>query len=206
MSKKKDANTLLEITAALSIWRDAGPDGPKQFEDVHKAAAKAMKLLRDNADLLHRCENAYKVNNRKAKTSLVKLNWMLDSTDNQDPEFITKRIGSCDYQDFAQDAFMNELNHWAKKLAATTKEHKEKTKAIGSINIQNSNVILGDVQAKNLQIGDNACIDKQSVPEKPAGTGQKEIVEVKPGLFGITVDIKELAKRFRKWVCSRRKD
>jgi len=41
---------------------------------------------------------------------------------------------------------------------------------------------------------------------KPGGTGQEDIVELKPGWFGITVDIKELAKRFRKWVCSRRKD
>ena len=42
--------------------------------------------------------------------------------------------------------------------------------------------------------------------QKPAGTGQKEIVEVKPSVFGITVDIKELARRFWKWVCSRNKD
>lgn len=31
----------------------------------------------------------------------------------------------------------------------------------------------------------------------------KEIIEVKPGVFGITVNIKEIAKRFWKWVCSR---
>ena len=43
-------------------------------------------------------------------------------------------------------------------------------------------------------------------PEKPAETEQKEIVEVKPGVFGITVDIKELARRFWKRVCSRSKD
>ena len=43
-------------------------------------------------------------------------------------------------------------------------------------------------------------------PEKPAGTGQKEIVEVKPGAFGITVNIKEIAKRIWKCVCSRSKD
>ena len=42
--------------------------------------------------------------------------------------------------------------------------------------------------------------------EKPAGTGQKEIVEVKPGAFGITVNIKEIAKRIWKCVCSRSKD
>ncbi|GAH23981.1 unnamed protein product, partial [marine sediment metagenome] len=41
---------------------------------------------------------------------------------------------------------------------------------------------------------------------KPAGTGQKEIVEVKPGAFGITVNIKEIAKRIWKCVCSRSKD
>jgi len=32
----------------------------------------------------------------------------------------------------------------------------------------------------------------------------KEIIEVKPGVFGITVNIKEIAKRFWKYVCSRR--
>lgn len=42
--------------------------------------------------------------------------------------------------------------------------------------------------------------------KKPAGTGQKEIVEVKPGAFGITVNIKEIAKRIWKCVCSRSKD
>lgn len=40
----------------------------------------------------------------------------------------------------------------------------------------------------------------------PAETEQKEIVEVKPGVFGITVNIKELGRRFWKRVCSRRKD
>lgn len=42
--------------------------------------------------------------------------------------------------------------------------------------------------------------------KKSAGTGQKEIVEVKPGAFGITVNIKEIAKRIWKCVCSRSKD
>ncbi len=36
-------------------------------------------------------------------------------------------------------------------------------------------------------------------------TGKKEIVEVKPGMFGITVNIKEIAKRFWKWVYSQSK-
>ena len=42
--------------------------------------------------------------------------------------------------------------------------------------------------------------------EKPAGTEQKEIVEVKPGVFGITVNIKEIAKHILKCVCSSSKD
>jgi len=41
---------------------------------------------------------------------------------------------------------------------------------------------------------------------KPAETKQKEIVEVKPGVFGITVDIKEIARRLWRWFCSRSKD
>jgi len=36
-------------------------------------------------------------------------------------------------------------------------------------------------------------------------TEEKEIVEVKPGAFGITVNIKEIAKRIWRRVCSRRK-
>lgn len=46
----------------------------------------------------------------------------------------------------------------------------------------------------------------QPQPQQPAETEQKEIVEVKPGLFGITVNIKELARRFWKRVCYRSKD
>lgn len=48
----------------------------------------------------------------------------------------------------------------------------------------------------------------QSIEQKqnPAGTEQKEILELKPGVIGINVDIKELARRFWKWVCSRSKD
>jgi len=65
---------------------------------------------------------------------------------------------------------------------------------------------------------ENLCVDRQFIiktaidhveadlAKKPAGTGQKEIVEVKPSVFGITFDIKELARRFWKWVCSRSKD
>ncbi len=53
-----------------------------------------------------------------------------------------------------------------------TEEEKEKVKTIGSINIQDSNVILGDVQAKNLQIGDDATIDKKPEAENPPETAQ----------------------------------
>jgi len=31
----------------------------------------------------------------------------------------------------------------------------------------------------------------------------KEIIDVKPGVFGITIDIKEITKRVWKWICSR---
>ena len=47
---------------------------------------------------------------------------------------------------------------------------------------------------------------EDSVAEKATETEQKEIVEVKPGVFGITVNIKELARRLWKRVCSRSKD
>ena len=50
---------------------------------------------------------------------------------------------------------------------------------------------------------DSGLKPKDKIPEE---TEQKEIVEVKPGLFGITVNIKEIARRFWKRVCSRSKD
>jgi len=36
-------------------------------------------------------------------------------------------------------------------------------------------------------------------------TGENEIVEVKPGMFGITINIKEIAKHLCRWICSHRK-
>lgn len=44
------------------------------------------------------------------------------------------------------------------------------------------------------------------VDKTPAKTEQEEIVEVKPGVFGITVNIKEIVKRIWKRVCSRSKN
>ncbi len=56
-----------------------------------------------------------------------------------------------------------------------TKEKGEKTRLISSINIQNFKGILGDVhQSENLQIGDDARIDNQTVPEKRAETEQSK--------------------------------
>ncbi len=40
----------------------------------------------------------------------------------------------------------------------------------------------------------------------PTQTEQKEIVGIKPGICGITVDVKEIVKRIWKYVCFRRKD
>jgi len=42
--------------------------------------------------------------------------------------------------------------------------------------------------------------------KKPAGTEQKEIFEIKPGAYGINVNIKEIARRIWNRVCSRSKD
>ena len=49
-----------------------------------------------------------------------------------------------------------------------------------------------------------AVVEKHVQNGKPAETGRNEIVEVKPGVFGITVNIKEIAKRIWKRVRSRR--
>ena len=58
----------------------------------------------------------------------------------------------------------------AKHDITPAEEQEEKAKEIPSINIQDSNVILGDVKAENLQIGDNARIDKKPEAEKPTKT------------------------------------
>jgi len=174
MTNKEKAKKLRKIARYLSVWKESGPEGPEHSKKARKSAEEAMKLLGSSADLLHYCKETYGFKYRQSESSLKSLNGILDymRINDEAPEFITERTGYYDYQDFAQDAFINELNHWAKKLVATTKEHKDKTKAISSINIQNSNVILGDVQSKNLQIGDNSCIDKQPVPENSADTKQ----------------------------------
>jgi len=84
----------------------------------------------------------------------------------------------------------------AKREAAGTKlditpakEQKEKVETIGSVNIQNSNVILGDVQDKNLQIGDNASIDKQPVPEKSAETNKNRKTTIVAIIISFIVDL-----------------
>ena len=45
-------------------------------------------------------------------------------------------------------------------------ELEDKAKEIPSINIQNSNVIVGDVQSENLQVGDHPSIQKQTKAEE----------------------------------------
>jgi len=66
----------------------------------------------------------------------------------------------------AWDDVKPKLKPETKRDISPTEEHKEKAKEIPSINIQDSNVILGDIQAKNLQIGDDACIDNQPEANK----------------------------------------
>ncbi|MBW7988396.1 MAG: hypothetical protein FVQ84_00005 [Planctomycetes bacterium] len=67
--------------------------------------------------------------------------------------------------------------------------------------------LLGPARRLISRLQQIAQIEKEKLSsEKPAETEQKEIVEVKPGVFGISVNIKELARRFWKRVCSRSKD
>ena len=68
------------------------------------------------------------------------------------------------------------------------KEKKEKTKLISSINIKNFTGILGDVKAENLQIGDNARIDKKPEAEKPTKTKQNRKTPIVAIIIFLIVD------------------
>ncbi len=117
MTNKEKAKRLHKIARNLSVWKESGPRGPEHSKEARKSAEESMKLLGVNADLLHYCKETYGVEHRQSELSISALNGILDGMriNNQPPEFITERIGWYDYQDFAQVAFINELNLWANK-------------------------------------------------------------------------------------------
>ena len=91
----------------------------------------------------------------------------------------------------------------------------EITKELSELMIKQPGFTKDDIAKSILDSAKNDACEKinididlyvNSLTNKPAETEQKEIVEVKPGAFGITVNIKEIAKRIWKRVCSRSKD
>ncbi len=113
--------------------------------------------------------------------------------------------------DFIEQLFAVGLTELNKKLSRPNSEPFAKEGyniALGdAIRLCNSNRELPQLpQPTSDPITDLRLLQEWCLPQKPAGTGQKEIVEVKPGVFGITVNIKEIAKRIWKCVCSRSKD
>ncbi len=124
MTNKEKAKELRRIAHYLSVWKESGPEGPEHSKEARKSAEEAMKLLGANADLLHNCKETYGVKYRQSNSPLKSLNGILDDMriNNQPTEFITERIGYYDYQDFAQEAFIDQLNRWADELEKEQEE------------------------------------------------------------------------------------
>ena len=59
MTNKEKAKVLRKIAHYLSVWKEAGPEGPKHSKEARESAEEAMKLLRSSADLLHYCKETY---------------------------------------------------------------------------------------------------------------------------------------------------
>ncbi len=71
--------------------------------------------------------------------------------------------------------------------------------------MKKSSIAIADGDAVFFDKIDRALqLVEKDLPKPPAEKGRNEIVEVKPGAFGITVNIKEIARRIWNWVCSRR--
>lgn len=121
------AKRLRDIARNLSVWKESGPEGPENSKEARESAEEAMKLLRSNEDLLHYCKETYGFKYRQSESSLKPLYDILDymRINDEAPEFITERTGYCDYQDFAQDHLINELNRWANEILQET-EPQEK--------------------------------------------------------------------------------
>ena len=59
---------------------------------------------------------------------------------------------------------------------------------------------LNETKLNSLELIWNQILDRVDATQE---TGESEIVEIKPGMFGITFNIKEIIKRIWKWVYSR---
>lgn len=180
MTNKEKAKILRKITRKLSVWKESGPKGPEHSKEARKSAEEAMKLLGANADLLHNCKETYGVKYRQSESSLKSLNGILDGMriNNQPLEFIIERIGYYDYQDFAQDAFIDQLNQWADEL------EKDKT------GLKNNVKVPPPIDTKGLW----SCSSLEKLREIDSNVKRNGIPSDKKGLK----QLKDYVKRRRK--------
>lgn len=110
--------SLLEIVANLCVWRDSGCEGPIQSKRAREAASKALRSMQENANLLHKCKEAYGVQSRQAEKALDVLSEILDSLRINEcpPEVIENYVSYYEY--FPQPEFIAELGRWADQLTA----------------------------------------------------------------------------------------
>jgi hypothetical protein len=103
-----------------------------------------------------------------------------------------------------------DISLYAQKEALGLLDYQIVNQIQGLLNVEKCHVAsdqqFADVILKLRKIKARLEVERQQQPAvgKPAETGRNEIVEVKPGAFGINVNIKEIARRIWKLVCSRR--
>jgi len=115
--EKADKLKLREIAAKLSVWRKFGLEDGWHSKRTYNAALEALKLLRDNVNLLHHCRNTYVIENWQFEVALKHLDDILESMQfiiELPPESIIDYVGWYEY--FPQEYFINELNRLADEI------------------------------------------------------------------------------------------
>lgn len=124
------AETLREIAEKLSLWRESAPGderdlqrwGARLSKKGQETAQEALRLLRDNTDLLQQCKYRYGALNSECEQALLTLNGLV--VDPEASENIERYWGWGNV--IALPGFIQELRRWAEKLekerAATSGE------------------------------------------------------------------------------------
>ena len=136
------------IIKGLKDWRETadkfGVDSPQAKEK----GAIALPLLFENRELLPESNQRFQLRGLEDRFTIDEIKTMNDG-------------GNCDF--YADKNFIADLE----KLSVSSGEIDLPNKKSGDIHIQNSNVILGGIhQPENLQIGNNARIQKYSMIKK----------------------------------------
>ena len=129
MADNNEAKVLRKIADKLYIWRESAPcdeRGRKRWANLpekgREIAREALRLLRDNEDLLYRCKSNYGAN-RECEEALDTLKSILGGmrTHGDPPESIERYVGWGDQ--FALLRFISELRRWADEVEKKLQRH-----------------------------------------------------------------------------------